>query len=67
MYKKLAGMTGTAETEAAQISEPEANPLTVIDGVRAAMPDIQAQLPAGLQGTIAYDFTEFIRLRSAKS
>ena len=40
---------------------PEANPLTVIDGVRAAMPDIQSQLPAGLQGTIAYDSTEFIR------
>jgi multidrug efflux pump len=40
---------------------PEANPLTVIDGVRAAMPDIQSQLPAGLQSTIAYDSTEFIR------
>jgi hydrophobe/amphiphile efflux-1 (HAE1) family protein len=40
---------------------PEANPLTVIDGVRAAMPDIQHQLPTGLQSSIAYDSTAFIR------
>jgi multidrug efflux pump len=40
---------------------PEANPLTVIDGVRAAMPDIQRQLPTGLQSAIAYDSTQFIR------
>src|ERR1700674_2075573 len=40
---------------------PEANPLTVIDGVRAAMPDIQRQLPTGLKGAIAYDSTLFIR------
>jgi multidrug efflux pump len=40
---------------------PEANPLTVIDGVRAIMPSIQNQLPAGLNATIAYDSTAFIR------
>ena len=40
---------------------PEANPLTVIDSVRAAFPDIQSQLPVGLKSTIAYDSTEFIR------
>ena len=40
---------------------PEANPLTVIDGVRAIIPSIQSQLPAGLQATIAYDSTKFIR------
>ena len=40
---------------------PEANPLTVIDGVRAIVPDIQRQLPTGLQSSIAYDSTEFIR------
>jgi hydrophobe/amphiphile efflux-1 (HAE1) family protein len=40
---------------------PEANPLTVISDVRAAFPDIQKQLPAGLKGAIAYDATEFIR------
>src|SRR5208337_4432240 len=40
---------------------PEANPLTVIDGVRAIMPSIRAELPAGLNATIAYDSTTFIR------
>jgi len=40
---------------------PTANPLSVITGVRKAMPDIQAQLPVGLSSDIAYDATEFIR------
>ena len=40
---------------------PSANPLTVIDKVRAAFPDIQAQLPTGIEAAIAYDATEFIR------
>ncbi|MES2695497.1 MAG: efflux RND transporter permease subunit, partial [Verrucomicrobiota bacterium] len=39
---------------------PTANALDVIKGVRAAMPDIQAQLPTGLQGKVVSDFTEFI-------
>lgn len=40
---------------------PSANPLTVIDGVRQAMPEIEAVLPVGLEAAIAYDSTEFIR------
>ncbi len=40
---------------------PEANPLTVIDGVRKIMPSIESQLPTGLKSTIAYDSTAFIR------
>jgi len=40
---------------------PEANPLTVIDGVRQIMPSIESQLPTGLKATIAYDSTKFIR------
>ncbi|MDB5596954.1 MAG: acriflavin resistance protein [Hyphomicrobiales bacterium] len=40
---------------------PTANPLTVIDNVRKAFPDIQAQLPTGVDAAIAYDATEFIR------
>jgi multidrug efflux pump len=39
---------------------PTANAIDVIRGVRAAMPDIQAQLPPGLQGKVVADFTEFI-------
>jgi multidrug efflux pump len=40
---------------------PEANPLTVIDGIRGVIPGIQARLPAGLEAAIAYDSTQFIR------
>ena len=40
---------------------PSANPLSVIDGVRTAMPEIEAVLPVGLEAAIAYDSTEFIR------
>jgi hydrophobe/amphiphile efflux-1 (HAE1) family protein len=40
---------------------PTANPLNVIADVRNAFPSIEAALPAGLKGAIAYDATEFIR------
>ena len=40
---------------------PTANPLTVIESVIKAFPDVKAQLPPGLDGAIAYDSTEFIR------
>ncbi|MCA0432598.1 MAG: efflux RND transporter permease subunit [Proteobacteria bacterium] len=39
---------------------PDANPLTVISNVRAAVPAIKASLPSGLEADIAYDATEFI-------
>jgi multidrug efflux pump len=39
---------------------PTSNPLTVIGDVRKAFPDIQKQLPAGLEAAIAYDATKFI-------
>ena len=40
---------------------PTANPLTVIENVSRAFPDIKAQLPPGLDAAIAYDSTKFIR------
>ena len=40
---------------------PTANPLTVIDGVRRTMPEIQRELPQGMSADIAYDATNFIR------
>ena len=40
---------------------PTANPLTVITDVRKAFPDIQGELPPGLEAAIAYDATNFIR------
>jgi len=39
---------------------PTSNPLVVIDKVRKAFPDIQRQLPAGMEAAIAYDATKFI-------
>jgi multidrug efflux pump len=40
---------------------PEANLLDVARRVRAALPSIEQQLPAGLSGKIAYDATEFVQ------
>jgi multidrug efflux pump len=39
---------------------PSANLLSVIGGVRAVFPEIRAQLPQGLNGTIVYDTTDFV-------
>lgn len=41
-------------------TSPDANVLDVIARVRDAFPDIQAQLPTGITGQIAYDATDFI-------
>lgn len=40
---------------------PGANPLTVIEDVRSAFPEITRQFPAGLQGKIVYDGSKYIR------
>ena len=40
---------------------PTANPLEVITAVRAELPAVQADLPAGLTAAIGYDATKFIR------
>ena len=39
---------------------PTANSLEVVSKVRAAIPEIEAQLPAGMQVGIPYDSTEYI-------
>ena len=39
---------------------PTSNPLTVIGNVRKAFPDIERQLPTGIEAAIAYDATKFI-------
>ena len=41
-------------------ANPTANPLTVIAAVRKDFPELQRQLPAGLEAAIAYDATKFI-------
>jgi multidrug efflux pump len=39
---------------------PSANLLNVINGVKAAMPEIESQLPQGLTVRVAYDSTDFV-------
>lgn len=39
---------------------PNANLLNTINGVKALLPDITAQLPIGLSGQIIYDSTDFV-------
>jgi multidrug efflux pump len=39
---------------------PSASLLTVINGVKAVLPSIQQQLPAGLSGDVIYDSTVFV-------
>ena len=39
---------------------PSANLLDVVKGVRDLMPDIQAQMPQGIEGKIVYDSTKFV-------
>lgn len=39
---------------------PAANLLTVIDEIREIFPDIQAQLPQGLDGKIVYDASDYV-------
>lgn len=39
---------------------PDANLLEVIGRVKAVFPNIEAQLPTGIQGKIVYDATEFV-------
>lgn len=40
---------------------PDANLLEVIGRVKAVLPDIQAQLPTGIDAKIVYDTTEFVK------
>jgi multidrug efflux pump len=40
---------------------PGANPLTVSEAVRAQLPDIKSQLPAGIEMDLAVDFSDYIR------
>ncbi len=40
---------------------PTANPLTVVNDVRAMLPKLEADMPSGMKLTIAYDQTEFVR------
>jgi multidrug efflux pump len=59
-YDSLVNFSGVNGVFIGISALPTANSIDVIKGVRAALPDIQAQLPPGLNGKIVADFTEFI-------
>ncbi|WP_374382280.1 multidrug efflux RND transporter permease subunit [Pseudomonas fluvialis] len=60
-YDSISSFDGIPSVYIAIKGTPSANPLDVIKHVRAAMPDLEAQLPPNLKVAIAYDATEFIQ------
>ncbi|MGP0171739.1 multidrug efflux RND transporter permease subunit [Pseudomonas sp. NCHU5208] len=60
-YDAISSFDGIPSVYIAIKGTPSANPLDVIKHVRAAMPDLEAQLPPNLKVAIAYDATEFIQ------
>ncbi|HZQ00709.1 MAG TPA: efflux RND transporter permease subunit [Reyranella sp.] len=59
-YESQVGFDGQKAVYIGIQVAPAANLLDVIKGVRAVFPDIQAQLPEGLDGKIVYDSTAFV-------
>ena len=60
-YDSISSFDGIPSVYIAIKGTPSANPLDVIKHVRAALPELEAQLPPNLKVSIAYDATEFIR------
>jgi multidrug efflux pump len=59
-YEQLVRFSGRNGVFVAVNLTPSANLLSVVKNVRAAMPQIESQLPQGLQASIAYDSSEFV-------
>jgi multidrug efflux pump len=60
-YNSISSFDGIPSVYIGIKATPSANPLEVIKHVRAAMPDLEAQLPPNLKVSIAYDATQFIQ------
>ncbi|PYC28269.1 multidrug efflux protein [Aquipseudomonas alcaligenes] len=60
-YDSISSFDGIPSVYIAIKGTPSANPLDVIQHVRAILPELEAQLPPNLKVSIAYDATEFIR------
>ncbi|GLK89127.1 multidrug efflux RND transporter permease subunit [Pseudomonas turukhanskensis] len=60
-YDSISSFDGTPSVYIGIKATPSANPLEVIKHVRAAMPELEAQLPPNLKVSIAYDATLFIQ------
>ena len=59
-YESQVGFDGKRAVYIGIQVAPAANLLDVIAGIRKVFPDIQAQLPEGLNGKIVYDATAFV-------
>lgn len=59
-YESTAYFDGKPSVQIGIKVAPTANLLDVMKRVRKAFPEIQAQLPEGLKGAIAYDATKFV-------
>jgi multidrug efflux pump len=59
-YNSFVAINGNQSIFIAINAAPDANVLDVAERVRSVFPGIEAQLPTGLSGKIAYDATEFI-------
>ena len=59
-YDQLALYKGQPATYVAIELSPGANPLTVAELVKNELPDIEQQLPSGLEVRLAYDASDFI-------
>jgi len=59
-YDSLVKFSGKNATFIGVNVLPTANSIDVVRGVRAILPEIQSQLPAGIEMSIPYDSTEFI-------
>ena len=59
-YESTAYFDGKPSVQIGIKVAPTANLLDVMKRVRKAFPEIQAQLPEGLNGAIAYDATKFV-------
>ena len=60
-YNSISSFDGIPSVYIAIKGTPSANPLDVIKHVRAALPELEAQLPPTLSVAVAYDATEFIQ------
>ncbi|MGG2399790.1 multidrug efflux RND transporter permease subunit [Pseudomonas sp. SH1-B] len=60
-YDSISSFDGIPSVYIAIKGTPSANPLDVIKEVRAALPELEAQLPPNLKVAIAYDATLFIQ------
>jgi multidrug efflux pump len=59
-YDTLVRYSGRTAVFAGVFPQPNANVIDVMDGVRAALSELQRDMPAGLDASIGYDASEYV-------